>query len=128
MNYVLWIVQVLLALLFLFFGTVLILGPMGPLVHEPLLPPMFYRFVGVLNVLGALGLVLPGYVWIRPSVTRLAAVGLMITPLAAVGLMITMIGATIMKIREGSAARAPFPIIVGLLLAFVAYGRWRERK
>jgi DoxX-like family len=118
MNYVLWTVQVLLALLFLFFGTVLILGPIGPPVHEPLLPPMFYRSLGVLNVLGALGLVLPGYVWIRPSVTRLAAVGL----------MITMIGATIMKIREGSVARAPFPIIVGLLLAFVAYGRWRERN
>lgn len=124
MNYVLWTVQVLLALLFLFFGTALIVGPiLGPVDEPPIM-----RFVGVLLVAGALGLILPGYIWIRPAVTRRAAVGLMITPLAAVGLMVPVIGVTIMKIRERSVARAPFPIIVAFLLAFVAYGRWRERN
>lgn len=124
MNYVLWTVQVLLALLFLFFGTALIVGP----ILEPVDEPPIMRFVGVLLVSGALGLILPGYIWIRPTVTRRAAVGLMITPLAAVGLMVPVIGVTIMKIRERSVARAAFPIIVAILLAFVAYGRWRERN
>jgi hypothetical protein len=124
MNYVLWTVQVLLALLFLFFGTVLIVGP----TFEPVDAPPIMRFVGVLLVAGALGLILPGYIWVRPTVTRHAAVGLMITPLAAIGLMLPMIGVTIIRIRQGLLARAFVPIIVGLLLAFVAYGRWRERN
>jgi hypothetical protein len=124
MNYVLWTVQVLLALLFLVTGTVLIVGPiLAPVDESPIM-----RFVGVVVVLLALGLILPGYIWIRPTVTRRAAVGLMITPLAAVGLMIFMIIEAIGTIRHGLVARAPFFIVVGLLLALVAYGRWYQKN
>jgi hypothetical protein len=124
MNFVLWTVQVLLALLFLFFGTALVVGP----IFEPVYKPPIMPFVGMLLVVGALGLILPGCIWIRPTVTRRAAVGLMITPVAAIGLMIPTIGVMITKIRERSIARAPFPIIVALFLGLVAYGRWRERN
>ena len=119
-----WTVQVLLALLFLFSGTVLIVGP----ILEPVNEPPIVRFVGVLLVVGALSLILSGYIWIRPTVARRAAVGLMITPLPAAGLMVPTIIAAIVTIRQGLIAKASFPMIMGLLLAFVAYGRWRERN
>jgi hypothetical protein len=75
---------------------------------------LFLRFIGVVEVLGALGLVLPGLLRIRPD----------LTPLAAAGLVIIMIGATVTSLKMGFAA-ALIPLVVGLLLAFVAYGRWK---
>jgi hypothetical protein len=69
----------------------------------------------VAEVLGAIGLILPGLVRIRPG----------LTPLAAAGLMIIMIGATVITLAGGDVAPALIPLVVGLLLAFVAYGRWR---
>jgi uncharacterized membrane protein YfcA len=66
-------------------------------------------------VLGGIGLILPGLVRIRPS----------LTPLAAAGLVIIMIGATVITLVGGDLLAALIPLAVGLLAAFVAYGRWR---
>ncbi|MEK6302371.1 MAG: DoxX family protein [Acidobacteriota bacterium] len=86
MTYALWIVQVLLALLFLFSGGAkLVLSPEELLKGPVVLPVLFLRFIGVCEVLGALGLILPGLLRIRPG----------LTPLAAAGLVIIMIGATV---------------------------------
>jgi len=80
MNILLWIIQVLLALLFLFAGgTKLVLSPeamaaMGS-PNQIILPSLFIRFIGVCEVLGALGLILPGLLRIRPALTPLAAAG-----------------------------------------------------
>jgi uncharacterized membrane protein YphA (DoxX/SURF4 family) len=115
MTYVLWIIQVLLALLFLFAGgTKLVLPPdvlasMGSPNQIPL-PGLFVRFIGVAEVLGALGLLLPGLLRIKPW----------LTPLAAAGLVVVMIGATALNVAAGVV-----PLVAGLLAAFVAYGRWR---
>ena len=79
------------------------------------LPGLFLRFIGVVETLGALGLVLPGLLRIRPG----------LTPLAAAGLVIIMIGATVIGLMSGEGAMALIPLVVGLLAAFVAYGRWR---
>jgi hypothetical protein len=79
------------------------------------LPGPFMRFIGVAEVLGALGLILPGLTGIRPG----------LTPLAAAGLVIIMIGATVLTAAGSGIVPALFPLVVGLLLAFVAYGRWR---
>ena len=120
MNIVLWIIQVLLALLFLFAGgTKLVIPPevlmsMGS-PNQIQLPGWFVRFIGVVEVLGALGLILPGLLRIRPG----------LTPLAAAGLVIIMIGATVLTLVADGAAPALIPLVVGLLAAFVAYGRWR---
>src|SRR3954470_115931 len=120
MTYVLWIIQVLLALLFLFAGgTKLVIPPevlakMGSPNQIPL-PGWLVRFVGVCEVLGALGLILPGLLRIKPW----------LTPLAAAGLVIIMIGATVVTLAGGMGALALIPLAVGLLAAFVAYGRWR---
>jgi hypothetical protein len=86
------------------------------LTAEMPLPGLFVRFIGVAEVLGAIGLILPGLLRIRPG----------LTPLAAAGLVITMIGATVLTLAGGAVAPALIPLVVGLLAAFVAYGRWRR--
>jgi hypothetical protein len=69
----------------------------------------------VAEVLGAIGLILPGLLRIRPG----------LTPLAAAGLVIIMIGATVLTLAGGVVTLALIPLVVGLLSAFVAYGRWQ---
>jgi hypothetical protein len=115
MTYALWIVQGLLALIFLFTGGMKLILPLEVLTKQMPLPGLFARFIGVAEVLGAIGLILPGLLRIRPG----------LTPLAAAGLVIIMIGATVLTLAGGGVALALIPLVVGLLAAFVAYGRWR---
>jgi hypothetical protein len=115
-TYVLWIVQGLLALLFLWAGGMKLVLPLDELAGPIPLPGLFVRFIGVAEVLGAIGLILPGLLHIRPG----------LTPLAAVGLLIIMIGATVITLMSGEIGMAVMPLVVGLLLVFVAYGRWRR--
>ncbi len=115
MIYALWIVQGLLALLFLFAGGMKLVLPLEKLTGPVPLPGLFLRFIGVAEVLGAIGLILPGLLRIRPG----------LTPLAAAGLVIIMIGATVTTLMGGEIAAALISVVVGLLAAFVAYGRWR---
>lgn len=117
MNYALWIIQWLLALLFLFAGGMKLVLPIEEMTKQmPLpLPGLFLRFTGVVEVLGAIGLILPWLLRIRPG----------LTPLAAAGLAIVMIGATVYTLAAGDFTAALIPLLVGLLSAFVAYGRWR---
>jgi len=83
------------------------------------LPGAFLRFVGVSEVLGAVGLILPGLLRIKPG----------LTPVAASGLTIIMIGATVVTAMGGSLAPALVPVVVGLLTISVpTAGRaWRNR-
>lgn len=120
MTYALWIIQVLLALMFLFAGGMKLVIPpdvlasMGSPNQIPL-PGWLVRFVGVAEVLGALGLILPGLLRIKPS----------LTPLAAAGLVVVMVGATALTMAADGVAAGVVPLVLGLLAAFVAYGRWR---
>ena len=115
MTYALWIVQGLLALLFLFAGGMKLVLPIEALKGPVALPGLFLRGIGVAEVLGALGLILPGLLHIQPG----------LTPLAAAGLVIIMIGATAVTAAAGQLASALIPMVVGLLAAFVVFGRWR---
>jgi uncharacterized membrane protein YphA (DoxX/SURF4 family) len=117
MNTVLWIVQGLLAALFLFAGGVKLVVPIETLTAQMPSPPpaLLLHFVAVCEVLGAIGLILPGLLRIRPG----------LTPLAACGLVIILIGATIFTAMTLPVVQALFPLVVGLLAAWVAYGRWR---
>jgi uncharacterized membrane protein YphA (DoxX/SURF4 family) len=117
MNIALWIVQGLLAAIFLFAGSIKLVTPMEEMMKQmPLpLPGWFLRFIGVCEVLGAIGVILPWLLRIRPG----------LTPLAAAGLVIIMIGATVYTLAAGDVAPALISPLVGILAAFVAYGRWR---
>ncbi len=111
----LWIIQGLLALLFLFAGSMKLIVPIEMLTAQmPLpLPGLFLQFIGVAEVAGAIGLILPGLLRIRP----------ILTPLAACGLLIIMIGATVVTLAGGQVVPALLPLVMGLLCVFVAYGR-----
>ena len=115
MNIALWIIQVLLALLFLFAGGIKLIMPIEEMTKQMALPGLFLRFIAVVEVLGALGLILPGLFRIKTW----------LTPLAAVGLVIIMIGAIVISVKIGGVSQAPLPLITGIMAAFVAYGRWR---
>jgi hypothetical protein len=79
------------------------------------LPGLFLRFIGVCELLGGIGLILPSLLRIRPG----------LTPLAAAGLIVIMIGATGITLAYIGIASALIPLVVGILAAFVAYGRSR---
>ena len=115
MNIALWIIQSLLAFLFLFAGGMKLILPIEEMTQQMAMPGLFLRFIGVCEVLGGLGLVLPWLIGIRPG----------LTPLAAVGLLIIMIGATATTIIIGQVVTSILPLVVGILCLFVAYGRWR---
>jgi len=111
----LWIIQGLLALVFMFAGVMKFVMPIEEMTKQVPLPGLFLRFIGLAEVLGAIGLILPGLLRIRPG----------LTPLAAAGLAIITVGATVVTLMIGGGATALFPLVVALLSAFVAYSRWR---
>ena len=115
MNRLLWIIQGLLALLFLFAGAAKLFMSAAELTAQTPLPAAFLRFIGVMEILGGLGLVLPGMLRIRTG----------LTPLAAVGLSVIMIGAVVVTIQTMGVLPAALPFVTGALALFVAYGRWR---
>src|SRR6266436_2568078 len=115
MNVALWIVQGLLAAVFLLAGGAKLVLPLDQMAGPVALPGWFLRFIGVAETLGALGLILPGLLRIRPGLTSLAAAGL----------VIIMIGATAFNLVAGDVMTTLVTVVVGLLAAFVAYGRWK---
>jgi uncharacterized membrane protein YphA (DoxX/SURF4 family) len=118
-TYALWIVQALLALVFLLSGGMKLVLPLDVLTEQmPGLPGLFIRFIGAAETLGAIGLILPSLLRIRPG----------LTPLAAAGLTIIMTGATLLTpaLTDGQIVLAALPLALGILAAFVAYGRWRR--
>src|SRR5437764_12413877 len=109
----LWTVQALLALLFLFAGSMKLIMPIEMMTAQmPIqLPGLFLRFIGIAEIAGALGLILPGLLRIRRG----------LTPLAACGLIIIMLGATIITMLSSGIMSALLPLVVGLLLVFISY-------
>ena len=118
MNRTLWIVQGLLAALFLFGGFVKLTMPAEELAAICSLPVPFVRFISVCEILGGLAMLLPGLLKIRTELTPIAAAGLTIITLGATGL-------TAAGVDGADPATALFPLTAAVLSAFVAYGRWR---
>ena len=114
MNIILWKCQILLALLFVFSGVSKFLIPVEEITKN--LPSFlsigFIYFIGICEILGAVGLVVPWLTRIKPG----------LTPLAATGLVIIMIGATFVT-AMGNVPQAILPAVVGILAAFIAWGR-----
>lgn len=115
MNRILWVVQILLAAAFLMTGFMKLTMPAELLAASSPFPVLFVRFISVCEILGALGLVLPGLTKIRTG----------LTPLAAACLVIIMIGAVSSTVMTLGPQMAVLPLVLGILAAFVAYGRWQ---
>jgi uncharacterized membrane protein YphA (DoxX/SURF4 family) len=111
----LWVAQALLAALFLFAGVAKLTMPLAPVARMTGLPVAFLQFISVVEILGAVGLVLPGLLHIRRA----------LTPLAAIGLTGVMTGATILTAAALGMGQALFPACVGVLLVTVILGRRR---
>ena len=117
MKVVLWILQVVLAVAFLAAGAMKLTQPLAELaVSLPWtadVPGALVRFIGVAEVLGGLGLVLPAATRILPR----------LTPIAAAALALDMVFATLFHVMRGETMMAPVTLILVALLAFVAWGR-----
>lgn len=118
MNTAIWAAQILLALAFAFSGVSKLAQP-----YERLAQQMGYvndfsrnriRAIGVVEVLGAIGVVLPALTGILPW----------LTPLAAVGLGLIMLGAMATHFRRREYPMILINLVLLALAAFVAYGRF----
>ncbi|NJC73385.1 DoxX family protein [Planosporangium thailandense] len=118
MNVFLWILQILLALAFLGAGASKLLQP-----KEKLQKNMAYvedfsagtvKVIGAVEVLGALGLILPAATGIAP----------VLTPLAATGLLIVMALAIVVHLRRGEGKMVPINVVLLVIAAIIAWGRF----
>ena len=120
MHVTLWILQVLLAVIFAIAGVTHFLPPEG--LPEAMrgvaeMPAGVPYLIGTVEILAALGLILPGLTGIQ---TRL-------TPLASAGLILVMVGAIVWHAQREEFPNIVLNVILALIAAFVAYGRWRLR-
>jgi uncharacterized membrane protein YphA (DoxX/SURF4 family) len=116
MNITLWVLQVLLALVFLAHGIMFLApSPEIAVLMNAMLPRWFQLFLGVAEVLAAVGLTLPGVTRIVPS----------LVPAAAVGVMVVSVAATVLHLWRSEFSSAAITFVLLLIAAFVAYGRWR---
>ena len=116
MNIVLWVLQVFLALAFLAHGLMFLFPPASLVeVMNASINPAFRVFLGVAEVLAAVGLTLPGITHVEPW----------LVPAAAAGIMIVMIGATIFHIARGEIGSAITTFCLLAMATFVTYMRWK---
>ena len=116
MNILLWVLQVLLALAFFAHGWLLLFPPPSMVAQmNDTLPHWFQLFLGVAEVLAAVGLTLPGVTRILPSLVSLAAAGI----------MIVMVFATALHLMRGEISSAAITFVLLAMATFVAWMRWR---
>ena len=120
MKIVLWIVQILLALAFAGASYLHSFGAAQAQLQPGMqwiaaAPQPLLIFIAICEFLGALGLILPAATKIQPQLTPLAAALLAVIMLLAIGLHLT----------RGEYVNIAFPLVLGALAAFVAYGRWK---
>lgn len=117
LNITLWIVQVLMACTLIWaaytkwFQPIDKLAAMWPWTGQ--IAPMQVKLTGLADLLGGLGLVLPAMLRIRPK----------LTPVAAIGVVLLMVCASVFHISRGEASVIGFNIVFAVLAAFVAWGR-----
>jgi uncharacterized membrane protein YphA (DoxX/SURF4 family) len=117
MNIFLWIVQVLLALAFVAHGWMFLFPPpeIAVMMNETL-PRWFQLFLGVAEIAGGVGLILPGLTRIHPWLVTWAAVGI----------MIVMVAATILHIVRAEWSSTAVTFVLLVMATFVAYMRYRK--
>lgn len=119
MNIVLWVIAGLLAAAFLTAGAMKVIQPREKLVASGMgwaadLSPAAVKAIGALELLAAIGLILPAVTGIAP----------ILVPLAAAGLVIVMLGAVIVHVRRGELPALVPSVVLLILAAVVAWGRF----
>jgi uncharacterized membrane protein YphA (DoxX/SURF4 family) len=118
MGIALWVVQVLLAAAFLVSGATKLSQPREKLVKNMAWVEDFsqptVRIIGALEVLGAIGVVVPALTGVLPW----------LTPLAALGLVLLMLGAALTHLRRTEYGYIAMNAVLLVLAAFVVYGRF----
>jgi uncharacterized membrane protein YphA (DoxX/SURF4 family) len=119
MNGLLWTLQIMLAAVFAGAGTIKLVQSrqqlaktLGGWVDE--FPPSLLKPLGLVEVLGAIGLIVPPLANIAP----------ILTPVAASGLVITMIGAVVTHVRRGEYLNVVVNVLLAVVAAVVAWGRF----
>jgi uncharacterized membrane protein YphA (DoxX/SURF4 family) len=116
MSVALWVLQILLAAQFLLHGFLYVAPPADMIEQmDAILPPQLRVFIGVAEILAAVGLVLPAATRVLPW----------LTPLAAAGLMIVTLSATGFHLSRGESGNAALTALLFVFATLVAYGRWR---
>ena len=118
MNIILWVLQILFGLYFFAVGVMHFIIPPGlPAMMSWMydLSPALHTISGIAEILGGVGLILPGLLRIQ---TRLV-------PLAAAGLAVVMVGAAVYHVLRGEFVNIGLNLLNAAVLAFVAYGRWK---
>ena len=120
LHLALWAVQLLLAATLVWAGALKLFQPikqlsaMWPWTGK--IPSAFVKLTGLVDVLGAAGLILPSALRVQPK----------LTPLAALGLIALMVCASVFHIVRGEAAVIGVNIVFAGMAAFVAWGRFRR--
>ena len=118
MNTALWIIQIVLAVAFLAAGAGKLAQPREKLLERMAWAEDFsstqVKLIGAVEVLGAIGLVLPA----------LTGIAVWLTPLAAAGLAVTMLLAGVVHVRRGETQMVAVNVVLGLLAAVVAWQRF----
>jgi uncharacterized membrane protein YphA (DoxX/SURF4 family) len=117
MNIILWVLQVLLAVAFFAHGCLFLFPPANMVELMKPIPPAFRLFLGVAEVLAAVGLTLPGITRIQPW----------LIPCAAAGVMIVMMSATVFHTARGEISSAITTAILFVVATYVAYMRWKVK-
>src|SRR5262245_29902946 len=116
MNAVLWVLQIFLALAFFAHGGLLLFPPAAVLEQmRAAFPGAFRVFLGVAEVVAAIGLTVPGLTRVQPFWV----------PSAAAGIMIVMISATVFHIARGEMSSAITTVVLLVMATFVGYMRWK---
>lgn len=118
MDVALWVIQVLLALVFVMAGVMKLTQPKEKIAAQMPWANDFsqnnIRLIGLVEVLGAIGLILPSLMRILP----------VLTPLAALGLVVTMVGAILTHLRRKETPMIVVNVVLLVLAAVVVYGRF----
>jgi hypothetical protein len=116
LHVALWIAQVIVAGMFTMVGFLKTFTPIADL--SQIMPlaqdsPVLIRFIGIVELLGAIGLILPAALKIAPK----------LTVFAAYGLVLTMVLAFLFHLLRGELSATPITVVLGLLSGFIAWGR-----
>jgi uncharacterized membrane protein YphA (DoxX/SURF4 family) len=120
MNVLLWLLQVVLAFMFLMAGSMKLAKPKDEMAEQMAWVEDFsqntIKTIGVLEILGAVGLILPAIAGVAP----------VLVPLAATGLGLTMVGATAVHVRRSEMPNVAITVMLLILSALVAWGRFGD--